>query len=117
MEKSFEFAENVVGFMVNTEIDQDKIEEILHAVRERIKNVAPICLYLEDQSDEGISFAAFIKTLGFHFSHGKDLEKIAIVTDDKIFEKSMQMKDFIVPAKVKSFGRKERMEAMNWVME
>ena len=117
MEKSFEFAENVVGFMINAEIDQKKMEEILMVVKERIEKVTPICLYLEDQSQKGISFGAFMKTLAFHFSHGKDLEKIAIVTDDVVFQNSMEMKDVFVPAKVKSFDRKERLEAMNWVMQ
>ncbi len=55
--------------------------------------------------------------MAFHFYHANDMDKIAIVTDDKMFQKSMEIKDLIVPAKVKSFKRKERMEAMNWVME
>lgn len=117
MGKSFEFAQNVVGFMVNKEIDQDKIQEILNEVKDRIKKVTPICLYLEDESDEGISLGAFMKVLAFHFSHSQDLEKVAVVTDDKTFQTSMEMKDFVVPAKVKSFGRKERLEAMNWVIQ
>ena len=117
MEKSFEFAENVVGFMVKSEIDQEKIEEILEAVKQRIKKISPICLYLEDQNDDGASFGGFMEILSFHFSHSKDLDKIAVVTDDKLFQKSMDFKDLIVPAKVKTFDRKERMKAMNWVME
>ena len=103
--------------MVNAEIDKEKMEEILNAVKGRIEKVTPIRLYLEDQSDEGISFGAFMKTLAFHFSHGKDLEKIAIVTDDTVFHNSMEMKDVFVPARVQSFDRKERLKAMNWVIE
>ena len=117
MEKSFEFSENVVGFMVNQEIDQEKIEEILSALKERVKKVTPICLYLEDESDEGISLAAFFKALSFHFSHSKDLEKIAIVTDNQKLQTSMEMKDALVPADIKCFGKEKRLEAMNWVMQ
>lgn len=117
MEKSFEFAENVVGYMVNSEIDQEKMEEILSRIRERIKAVSPISLYVEDESDEGISMGGFLKAVEFHFAHSEDLEKIAIVSDDKFFQRSMKLKDILVPAIVKSFTRTERLEAMNWVME
>lgn len=117
MVSSFEFAENVVGFMVREEIDREKAEEILSALKERMKKVSPICLYLEDQGNQGISVAGFIKTLAFHFSHSKDLEKIAIVTDSTGFEKSMELKDLLVSAQVKCFESEQRMEAMNWVME
>ncbi len=117
MEKSFEFADNVVGFMVNKEIDQKKLEEILSQIKDRVEIVSPICLYVEDQSDEGISIGGFLKAIEFHFSHSKDLDKVAIVSDDKLFQKAMKMKDLLVPAKVKVFERKERLKAMNWVME
>ncbi len=50
MKKSFEFAENVVGFIVHAEIDQEKMKEILEEVKTRIQVISPICLYLEDQS-------------------------------------------------------------------
>ncbi|MBZ9730859.1 STAS/SEC14 domain-containing protein [Salegentibacter sp. JZCK2] len=116
MEKTFEFSENVVGFMVNKEIGQKKMEEILSKIKARLQKVSPICLYLEDESDEGISIGGFLKAVEFHFSHSRDLEKIAIVTDDELFKKSMEMKDLFVPAEVKSFKRKDRVEAMNWVM-
>lgn len=117
MEKSFEFAKNVLGYLVEKEIDQQKIEEILAEIRERIKTVAPICLYLEDESDKGISIGGFLKAVEFHFAHSKDIDKVAVVSDDLIFQKSMKMKDFLVPAKVKAFEKKERMKAMNWVMQ
>ena len=117
MEKTFEFAHHVVGFIVKEEIDQQKIDEILSSIKDRLEEVSPICLYLEDESDQGISIKAFLKALEFHYSHSHDLKKIAVVTDDKMFKKSMEMKDVLVPAKVKSFERKERLKAMNWVME
>ena len=116
MEKTFEFAENGVGFMVSEEIDQKRVEEILSKIKDRLEKVSPICLYVEDESDEGISMAGFLKAMEFHFSHSKDLKKIAIVTDDKLFKKSMKLKDLVVSAEVKSFESKERIKAMNWVM-
>ena len=117
MKESFAFSENVLGYLLKTEIDQDKMEEVLSEVRERIKKVSPVCIYLEDESDEGISFKGFLKAMEFHFSHSKDLDKIAIVSDDPFSKMSMEVKDKLVPANVKSFKRKDRVEAMNWVME
>ena len=117
MEKSFEFAENVVGYLVNEEMDQEKMEEVLSEIKERIKVITPICIYPEDTSDDGISVGGLLKAIEFHFSHSKDLDKIAIVSNDKLFQKSMELKGFLVPAKVKSFQRGERLEAMNWITE
>ncbi|WP_372916831.1 STAS/SEC14 domain-containing protein [Salegentibacter sp.] len=117
MEKTFEFAQNVVGFIINEEINQQKIEEILSTIKNRLEVVSPICLYLEDESDQGISVKAFLKALEFNYSHSRDLQKIAVVTDDKVFQKSMEIKDLLVSSKVKSFEKKERLKAMNWVME
>lgn len=117
MKKSFAFSQNVVGYLVKTEIDQEKMEEILSEVKNRIKVVTPICIYLEDESDDGISVRGFLKAIEFHFSHSKDIDKLAVVSDDKLTQKSMEMKDLIVPAKVKSFERRDRLKAMNWVME
>ncbi|TDN81047.1 SpoIIAA-like protein [Salegentibacter sp. 24] len=116
MEKTFEFADNVVGFLVNKEIDKKKIDEILSKIKDRLEVVSPICLYLEDGSGQGISIAGFLKAMEFHYSHSKELKKIAIVTDHKLFEKSMDIKDLVVPAHIKSFEKKERMKAMNWLM-
>lgn len=45
MEKSFEFAENVIGFMVHEEIDAEKVERILSEIKERIKAISPISIY------------------------------------------------------------------------
>ncbi len=117
MEKSFEFAENVVGFMINDEIDQKKMEEILSKIKDRLGVVSPICLYVEDESNEGISVRGFLKALEFHFSHSNDLDKVAIVSDNNLFQKVMEVKDLLVPAKVQVFERKDRVKAMNWVMQ
>ena len=109
MERSFEFSEDVVGFLVSQEIDQEKIDKILAAIKERVEEVSPIRLYLEDESDEGISLGAFFKAISFHFSHSKDLEKIGIVTNDKKFQTSMEMKDIVVSANIRCFEKKERL--------
>ncbi len=117
MKESFAFSENVVGYLVKSEIDQEKIEEILNEIKERLKVVNPICIYMEDESDKGFSMGGFLKALEFHFSHSKDLDKIAIVTDDQFSKMSMEVKDILVPAKVKTFTKNDRMAAMNWVMQ
>jgi hypothetical protein len=117
MKESFTFSENVLGYMIKTEIDQEKMEEVLSEIKDRIKKVTPVCIYLEDASDEGISFKGFLKAVEFHFSHSKDLDKIALVSDDAFSQMAMEVKDIIVPSNVKTFKREERIEAMNWVME
>ncbi|WP_029038880.1 SpoIIAA family protein [Salinimicrobium xinjiangense] len=117
MEKSFEFAENVIGFMVHEEIDREKMKDILSEIEERIKVVTPVCIYIEDETDEGISMGGFLKAVEFHFSHSNDLDKLAVVSNSKMLKNAMELKDLVVPANVKSFEKGERMQAMNWLME
>ena len=117
MKETFAFSENVLGYMFKTEIDQEKVEEVLSEIKERLKSVSPVCIYLEDESDEGLSLSGFFKALKFHFSHSKDLDRIAVVSDDHFSRMSMEVKDILVPAWVRCFKRKDRVEAMNWVME
>ena len=117
MKETFSFSENVVGYMIQTELDQETMDDILSKVKDRLKIVSPICLYLEDETNEGISVGGFLKALEFHFSHSRDLDRVAIVTDDTLFRKSMEFKDIVVPANLKTFKRSERVQAMNWVMQ
>ena len=117
MDESFTFSENIVGYLIQTELDKETMDEILSKIKDRLKVVSPICLYLEDETDEGISIGGFLSALEFHFSHSKDLDNVAIVTDDTFFKKSMDFKDMLFPVDVTTFKRSDRLQAMNWVMQ
>lgn len=58
-----------------------------------------------------------LKAIEFHFAHLKDLGKVAVVSNDKVFQTSIKLKDLLVPARVNSFKKSGRIKAMNWIME
>lgn len=117
MVTSFEFSDNVVGILLEEKLDADSLEEIQKDLKKRIKNHKDISLFLEDKNREGISLQAFLKELLFEFSHPEAFRKIAIVTDNKVFKILTEIKNVFVKTKVEVFGGKERIKAMNWMME
>lgn len=114
---SFEFSDKVVGILLEEKLDTDSLGEIQGNLKERIEKYQEISLFLEDKQREGISLQAFLKELLFEFSHQKAFRKIAIVTDNKMFKMLSELKNVFVKTKVEVFSGKERIEAMNWVME
>lgn len=117
MENTFAFSDNIVGVLVESELDEIRMEEIQSLLNARLEKNLYVSIYIEDQYSHGISLAGFLKSLSFHFTHSKSIKKVAIVTNVAWFQKLMDIKDFVVKAEVKTFDLSERVKAMNWIME
>lgn len=117
MKNSFAFADNIVGILLDSQLDDEKIKEIKSLLEERLKTNDFISIYFEDECRQGISLVAYLKSLLFHYTHPDSIQKVAIVTDLKWFQKSMDAKDLMVEANLKTFDISQRIEAMNWVMQ
>ena len=116
MLSTFEFSENIVGIMVDSNIDGDSIKEIHNLILERLELHPKINLFFEIPEGDTVSFAAILKDLIFKFEHASRFNKIAMVTDLKRMEFYMEIKDSFMNANVKTFSNDERLEAMNWIM-
>lgn len=117
MKDTFAFSDNVFGVVVDSEIDQAKMEEIRSHLEERIRNNSFINLYIEDEHSKGMSISGLLECLSFHFSNSGSIKRVAIVTNLKWFQKTMNIKGLLIKAEVETFDLSQRMEAMNWVME
>ncbi|UZH56234.1 STAS/SEC14 domain-containing protein [Salinimicrobium tongyeongense] len=117
MTNSFAFSDDVVGVLIDTELNDEKLEEITNLLEQKMENNLSVSLYLEDESKQGITLLAYLKSLFFHYAHPYSIRKVAIVTDLKWFQRSMEAKDFIIEADLKTFDISDRLDAMNWVMQ
>jgi hypothetical protein len=117
MKTSFEFSDNVLGIILEHKMDNENLQQIQQMLQEKIQRYNQIRVYLEDRNSDGITLKAVIKDLLFEIKQKESLQKIAVVTDAKWFKLVSEIKEFLVDAEVESFGRQERMRAMNWVME
>lgn len=114
---SFEFSENVVGILLEQKLDADTLEEIKEELESRIEKHQEISLFLEDKCRDGISLQAFFRELLFEFSNQEAFCKIAIVTDNKWFKMLTEIKNFFVKNQVQVFSGKDRIKALNWIVE
>lgn len=117
MKASFEFNDNVIGILVDSELNQKQIKDILALLEERLQKHSQVSLYVEDEKNKGISFKALLKAFRFTSVHSGEIMKIAIVTDSLSYQLEAQVKDFLVSTEVKVFASEERISAMNWVMD
>tara|TARA_R100001369_G_scaffold954_1_gene3034 strand:+ start:62027 stop:62380 length:354 start_codon:yes stop_codon:yes gene_type:complete len=117
MISTFEFADNVVGILINSKVDSDLMDEVHSAIIDRLKDNETINLFIEIEPGNNISLFALLKDLKFKVEYAKNFRKIAVVTDLQWFQNIMEIKDLLMDAEVKGFEPKYRMKAMSWITE
>lgn len=117
MEESFKFSDKVIGVVIEDEINEDTLKGIKSLVNAKASEHHAINLYLEDRYNNGITLTAVLKDLLYEMSHDEPFFKIAVVTDKKLFRSIAKLKNMLLNIKVQSFEQKDRIQAMNWVME
>jgi hypothetical protein len=117
METSFELSNNVVGVIFEEKLDNEKLKEIRKLVEERIEQYTWVSLYLEDRFNQGATLKAILEDLFYECSKTEPLLKVAVVTDKKRFRLVARVKDILLASNVQSFDRKDRTQAINWLME
>ena len=117
MVSTFEFSKNVVGILIDSDVNAQLIEEVQEVINDRLQENETINLLIEIRPENKISFNALIKDLKFKAEHAKKFKKIAVVTDLNWFQNVMEIKDLLMEAEVKSFEPKYRLKAMSWIAE
>lgn len=117
MNTSFELSDNVIGVVLEEKMDREKLREIQKMVKDRLEKYSWVSLYLEDRYNKGATLNAFLEDMFQELSNSEPLLKIAVVTDRKRFKLLSAIKDSFLSSNVQSFDKKERMKAMNWLME
>ncbi len=117
MVSTFEFSENVVGIMIESNVDSELLQQVHSFIESKFVKDDTINLLVEIKP--GVEIPAFImvKDLLFKLSHNRCFKKIAVITDKGVFKNYMKFKDFLMDAEVKTFSMDERIKAMNWIAE
>lgn len=117
MISSFEFADNVVGIIINDDVDRKMLGEIHELLRNKFQQSAAINLYLELKPGIDIPFPLLVKDLIFQLRHKGKFNKLAIVTNLDLLRNLMKFRDLILDAEVETFTHANRIVAMNWIAE
>lgn len=117
MVSTFEFSDEVVGIIIDSNIDKKLLDEIHRIIEEKFDKEKPMNLFVEIKQGVEIPVHIMIKDLIFKLNNAARFRKMAVVTGPGIFQKAMKVKDLLMEAEVEVFTHKERIAAMNWIAE
>ena len=113
--KKFEFAEQVLGFIISERINQENLQTIHDNINEALQKYDSISLYVEDTTTAGVDFKIISKDFTFRLQNNSQYSRIAIVSDKAVLAIYTRFKALFMKAEMMHFPLKNRMEALNWV--
>ncbi|MCM4158427.1 STAS/SEC14 domain-containing protein [Antarcticibacterium flavum] len=117
MVSTFEFSDDVVGIMIDSNVNKKLLDEIHKIIEEKFDREKPMNLFVEIREGVDIPVNIILKDLLFKLKNAARFKKIAVVTCSGIFQKAMKAKDLLMEAEVEVFTHKDRIVAMNWIAE
>ena len=115
MVSSFEFAENVVGIIIDSDVNDKLMAKIQKDIKEKMKCHHTINLFFEIRSGIDVSLPAFIHQMVFNFNIKERFKKIAVVTDLQWLKASMLIKNLLTESEIEIYSTNSRMEALEWI--
>jgi hypothetical protein len=117
MVSTFEFAENVLGIIIDSDLDEELIERVQAKILDKLQGQEEISFFFEIKRGSKFGFKAFLEQMTFNLNHTRSFRKIAVVSDLDWLRNSMFIKDLIMPTDIKSFRNEERLTALAWISE
>ena len=117
MISSFEFADNVIGIIIDDDVDRSMLGEIHTLLKNKFEQSATINLYLELKPGTNVPVPLLVKDLIFQLRHKGKFNKLAIVTNLDLLRNLMKFRDLILDAEVETYSHANRIAAMNWIAE
>ena len=109
-------AENVVGIRIAGKIEKIDIQKVTGVIDEKLRSHKKLRIYVELESFGGISFEGLVEDIKLGFSHLREFEKKAVVSDKTWVAKLADWGGKLIPSmEVKHFSREEKAEAIAWV--
>ncbi|MFW6359834.1 MAG: STAS/SEC14 domain-containing protein, partial [Chroococcales cyanobacterium] len=90
--------DNIIGFTITGKISSSDFDSVLAAIEEKLKTHSKLRVYAEIQSFQGISFEALIKDIQFTFTHFRDFEKEAVVSQKQWLKQLANIGDKLFPS-------------------
>jgi hypothetical protein len=117
MVSSFELADNVVGILIESDVDEKLIDKVHAMILEKLSVHEEINLFFEIRRGNEVSFKAFLNQMKFNFRNIGKFNKIAVVTDLGWIRNSMIIKDALMPADIADFSNNDRLNALAWISQ
>lgn len=117
MVSSFEFSDEVVGIMIDSNVDNKVLEEVHKIIEEKFNNERSMSLFVEIKPGVDIPVSLMIKDLFFKLKNAGEFRRIAVVTSPGIFKKVIEIKDLLMEAEVEVYTHRDRIAAINWIAE
>ncbi|TVZ27054.1 SpoIIAA-like protein [Gillisia sp. Hel_I_86] len=117
MISTFEFANHVVGLIIDKDIEEGNLEAVHETILEKIAEFGEINIFCEIAHGKHIAFKCLMDELKFKFENSKNIDKLAIVTDLSWLRAVMNINDLIVHTNIHPYEIKDRMDAIQWVSQ
>jgi hypothetical protein len=114
---SFEFAGNVVGLIVKSDLNKQSIAKIHDQIREKLKEYDRINLFIEIEKEAKVELTALFEDIKYKYKHAEQFNKIGVVTDVSWFSNLIDIKDLVMKADIRTFDHENRLEALSWIAE
>ena len=107
-----------MGIRIDGKISSDGFDKIASFIEDKLEEYEKVRLYAEIVSYGGMSPSAVLKDIKFGIQHWKQIEKEALVTDQKWLQKIAEAGDKLFPSiDVKAFSFDDAKWAKKWVVE
>lgn len=117
MVSSFELAGHVVGIMVDHHMDKECLNSIHEMIERKLMEHETINLFCEIMPDQKVPLKFAFEDLKFKWEHSKQIKKMSIVTDIAWIRSVMDFDNLFVSTEVRTFERKDRLSAIQWISQ
>ncbi len=107
----------VVGYEVRDELSEEDVEAMLQDIEETIheEGSARVLVYMPTVPVPDLD--ALDEDIGFWLQHGDDLEKYAVVGDNRLLEWVTDLEDRVTDVDLEYFGAADLDDAWAWLCE
>jgi hypothetical protein len=104
-----------LGYEIRDRISEDELQEILREMEAVIHDEGEVRVLVYIPTFPSFEIAALDDDLGFWFQHRDDLERYAIVGDNRLVEWASDLGDRLVGTDIRYFDEHELDDAWAWV--
>ncbi|MCY2686730.1 STAS/SEC14 domain-containing protein [Salinimicrobium sp. TH3] len=112
---SIQIENNIVYTVAEGKLTNEDYERLIPLLQEKVRSFGTIRWYFEMKEFEGWSLSAMWRDIKFDFNNLENMERIAMVGDEKWEKELTQLMKPFTKATIKYFSLTEKDEAKNWI--
>ena len=112
LEKTFG---NLIAIEIDGHIEKKDYDKVTPLIEKVVREYGKVKLYIQINSIKGIEPAAFMKDVKTYLNHFNDVDKIAVVGENKWQKFWSDLADPFVSGEIRFFTHSEIAEAQTWI--